>query len=551
MTFESGVDNVFYSLHLGDPRSGGAQETLWFLIMLTSLCSLARLSLYWTREQISRLRRGERVALYHLLRTALALWVVSAGVSFALVNLGPDASSLTQKTMRLELNWAQLQAIAPLDNDALALANSPQTMLEGSPAEPSSPSVTETERLGHTLAASNSESPRAFDDAKTTSTLYSAGHGSSSREFYRTDWSRRNDSAQSLLSRLDVRDPQAREFIANNALARTNLLGKTQRLVSVTTNAEHGLLEMVVRWAHESDRQFSRLVIRQTAGVFTAQLDTAPLQVSSQIAAATIQSSLYQATDAAHIPDSLANQLVEIFSGDIDFHRSLRKGDHFTLLYETLTADGEVLKTARVLNAEFVNRGKHYQAIWFNSGAAPTSGYYTMEGMTLKRLYLAAPLAFSRITSGFKMRFHPILQDWKAHLGVDYAAPSGTPVRTVANGVVDFAGPQNGYGNVIMIKHPQGSTTVYAHLSQLGVRKGQTVEQGERIGAVGQTGWATGPHLHFEFRVNGHYQDPELMARQNAPVPLAAELKPAFERQALQARNLLRETTGLETIDID
>jgi murein DD-endopeptidase MepM/ murein hydrolase activator NlpD len=143
------------------------------------------------------------------------------------------------------------------------------------------------------------------------------------------------------------------------------------------------------------------------------------------------------------------------------------------------------------------------------------------------------------------------LQEWKAHLGVDYAAPAGTPARTVANGVVDFAGVQNGYGNVILIKHPQGTTTVYAHLSQIGVRKGQSVEQGERIGAVGQTGWATGPHLHFEFRVNGQYQDPERMARQNAPIPLATELKPAFERQALQARNVLQETSVLETVDID
>lgn len=518
----------------------------WFFIMLSSLKLTALQSFGWVVDQISRMRRGERVILKTALQAFLALWVVSAGMSFALVNLGPDASLLTQKTMQLNLNWEQLQAYSPslssstsLTEPQLPLANSPQVMLEGSPPVESelasSPSFSALSGQANAQATGN--------DAPAT--------WSPSPGFYRTDWSRGNDSAQSLLARLEVNDPQAREFIASNPLARVNLLGKNQRLVSVNTNGKHELSEMVVRWAHDSDRSFSRLVIKKSSTGFSAKLDTAPMAISTQIAGATIQSSLYQATDAAHIPDSLANQMVEIFSGDIDFHRALRKGDHFTLLYETLTADGETLKTARVLSAEFVNRGHPYQAIWFNSGEPQSSGYYTMEGMNLKRMYLAAPLAFSRITSGFKMRFHPILNEWKAHLGVDYAAPTGTPVRTVANGVVDFAGVQNGYGNVVMVKHPQGTTTVYAHLSQIGVRKGQPVEQGDRIGAVGQTGWATGPHLHFEFRLNGQYQDPEQMARQNAAVPLAAALKPAFERQALQAREMLKDTSGLETIDID
>jgi murein DD-endopeptidase MepM/ murein hydrolase activator NlpD len=497
--------------------------------MLSSLKQNASECRVWFADQVSRLRRGERVLLKTLLQASLALWVVSAGVSFALVNLGPDASRLTQKTMRLELKWDQLEALSPHEDALPPLANSPQTVFEGTPSE-------------------DTLSPHAEPNTRTDA---KDGSWSPSNGFYRTDWSRTNDSAQSLLARLDVNDPQAREFIAAHPLVRSNLLGKSQRLVSVSTNSRRALSEMVVRWAHDSDRSFSRLVIQRSSAGFSAKLESAPLKVSTQIAAATIQSSLYQATDVAHIPDSLANQMVEIFSGDIDFHRSLRKGDHFTLLYETLTADGETLKTARVLSAEFVNRGHPYRAIWFNSGEPQTSGYYTMEGMNLKRMYLAAPLAFSRITSGFKMRFHPILNEWKAHRGVDYAAPVGTPIRTVANGVVEFAGVQNGYGSVVAIKHPQGSTTLYAHLSRIDVRKGQSVEQGERIGAVGQTGWATGPHLHFEFRLNGQYQDPELMARQNAPVPLATALRPAFERQALQAREVLLNASGLESVDID
>jgi murein DD-endopeptidase MepM/ murein hydrolase activator NlpD len=145
-------------------------------------------------------------------------------------------------------------------------------------------------------------------------------------------------------------------------------------------------------------------------------------------------------------------------------------------------------------------------------------------------------MEFSRVTSGFMMRFHPILKTWKAHLGVDYGAPTGTPVRTVGDGVVDFAGVQNGFGNVVMVKHSNSDVTVYAHLSRIDVRNGQGVSQGQRLGAVGSTGWATGPHLHFEFRVNGTHQDPVAMARKSEGNALTAASRPAFEQQAAAMR---------------
>ena len=174
-----------------------------------------------------------------------------------------------------------------------------------------------------------------------------------------------------------------------------------------------------------------------------------------------------------------------------------------------------------------------------------------MDGKNLRRTYLAAPLQFSRISSGFTMRLHPILQTWKAHLGIDYAAPMGTPVKAVGDGVVEFAGVQNGYGNVIFVQHPQGPLTVYAHLSSIKVRKGQTVSQGDAIGAVGQTGWATGPHLHFEFRLNGQHQDPLMLAKQIDATPVAQELRPQFNRVALSAQAALAKAQTLDTIDID
>jgi murein DD-endopeptidase MepM/ murein hydrolase activator NlpD len=166
-------------------------------------------------------------------------------------------------------------------------------------------------------------------------------------------------------------------------------------------------------------------------------------------------------------------------------------------------------------------------------------GYYTLAGESLRRAFLASPMEFSRVSSGFKMRFHPILQTWRAHLGTDYAAPTGTPVRSVGDGVVDFAGVQGGFGNVVFVRHVNNRTTVYAHLSRINVRKGQNVSQGQNVGLVGATGWATGPHLHFEFRVNGNHIDPLTVARQSESVPVAVAFKPAFDKAAALVKTQL------------
>jgi murein DD-endopeptidase MepM/ murein hydrolase activator NlpD len=208
--------------------------------------------------------------------------------------------------------------------------------------------------------------------------------------------------------------------------------------------------------------------------------------------------------------------------------------------YETFEGDGEPLRTGRVLSAEFVNNGKTFQAMWFRDPTAGGKGaYYTLDGQSLRRAYLASPMEFSRVTSGFKMRFHPILQTWKAHLGVDYGAATGTPVRSVGDGVVDFAGVQNGFGNVVILKHRNNHSTVYAHLSRINVRKGASVSQGQNIGLVGATGWATGPHLHFEFRINGVHHDPLTIARESESVPVSAAAKPVFDRLSGDTRNQL------------
>jgi murein DD-endopeptidase MepM/ murein hydrolase activator NlpD len=266
--------------------------------------------------------------------------------------------------------------------------------------------------------------------------------------------------------------------------------------------------------------------------LFVLKQSTSPLHSSVRYASAVIQTSLFAASDAAQIPDSVAAQLAEVFASDIDFHRTLQKGDHFSLLYEALDADGEFMGYGKLLGAEFVSAGVAHHAIFFKERGTKVGSYFNLKGQSLRRPYLAAPLRFSRITSGYKMRFHPILQTWKAHKGIDYAAPTGTPVHTVGKGVIRTAGFLNGLGNVVFVDHGNAQTTVYAHLSAIKVKVGQSVEQGELIGLVGETGWATGPHLHFEFRIHDQYRDPSTIARQSTTIQLSARAKTEFDQQA-------------------
>lgn len=357
---------------------------------------------------------------------------------------------------------------------------------------------------------------------------------------FRTEQLRSSDTAESLLQRLGVADPAAAAFLRRDAHVQKNLMGRTGRSVSAETTDDHRLLRLTARWAPDDSGTFKRLVVEKTDAGFASRIETAQLTASSRLAGGVIQSSLFAATDASRIPDPVAVQMAELFSGDIDFRRALRKGDRFSVVYETLEADGEPLRSGRVLSAEFINNGKSHQALWFQDPAAGKGAYYTPDGQSLRRAYLASPVEFSRVSSGFAMRFHPIHKTWRAHLGTDFAAPTGTAVRTVGDGVVEFAGVQNGFGNVVFIKHRNQHVTVYAHLSRIGVKKGESVSQGQTIGAVGSTGWATGPHLHFEFRVNGQHQDPMVIARQSEPAaPVSAAGRPAFDRLAAVMRTEL------------
>lgn len=365
---------------------------------------------------------------------------------------------------------------------------------------------------------------------------------------FRSDTIRPTDTVESLFARLGLSDAAAAAYVRNDRDFRSQVMGRASRLVSVEANAQHGLERLTARWAPDNEGEFRRLVIQRGAdGRFATSIERAPLTVSTRLGSGTIRSSLFAAVDDAHLPDDVAIQVADILGGRIDFHRGLRKGDRFSVVYEALEADGEPMRTGRVLSVEFINNGKAHNAVWFQE-PGKKGAYYGLDGKTLQSAYLASPMQFSRVTSGFAMRFHPVHQTWRAHLGVDYAAPVGTPVRSVGDGVVEFAGVQGGFGNVVFIRHNGSDTTVYAHLSRIDVRKGQTVTQGQRVGAVGATGWATGPHLHFEFRVNGRHQDPLTVARRSEGQPLTAEARPAFNRLVSATRVQLDAAASVATL---
>jgi len=351
----------------------------------------------------------------------------------------------------------------------------------------------------------------------------------------RSDSTRAADSPESLLRRLGVVDPQAAQFMRTNPQVR-DALSRAGRSVSAEAAHNQQLTQLVVRWLrNETDAQFQRLTVVRSGTGLSARLETAPMNASIRVSGGTVSSSLFAASDEARLPDAIVNQLTDIFSSQIDFHRTLRKGARFGVVYEVLEADGEPVRTGKVLSAEFVNGDKLYQAVWFQE-PGKSGSYYSLDGKSLKRAYLAAPVAYSRKTSGMGMRLHPIFQTQHVHKGVDYAAPSGTPTYTVGDGVVDFAGVQGGYGNTVIVRHANGHSTVYAHLSRIQVRKGQSVTQGQVVGNVGSTGWSTGPHLHFEFRINGVYTDPQRVIQQAQSAPVSPSARPAFSRQADTAR---------------
>ncbi len=342
----------------------------------------------------------------------------------------------------------------------------------------------------------------------------------------------RGDTVAVLFDRLGVRDPRAMEFLKGDATGRRIF---RQLVPGRTLQAETGL-EGELRTLRYFLGPSSLVEVSRSGAGFAARqrsVNEAPRLVYKS---AVIRSSLFAATDAAGIPDAIAMQVARVFATDIDFHSDLRRGDRFSLVYEMLYDSGELVAPGRIVAAEFVNDGRTFHAVLF-ADPDGTEGYYSLDGSNRAKAFLRSPVEFSRVSSGFGARFHPIFRNWRAHTGVDFAAPHGTRVLATADGVVLAAGTRGGYGNAVEVKHGNGVTTLYAHLSGFaqGVRAGNRIQQGQPVGFVGATGFATGPHLHYEFKMSGIHQDPLRVALPKAD-PVPAHLKSQFTQVAASAR---------------
>ncbi|NBP36332.1 MAG: hypothetical protein EBV01_13140 [Betaproteobacteria bacterium] len=365
---------------------------------------------------------------------------------------------------------------------------------------------------------------------------------------------RRGESIASLLARMDLIDRDLTEFVKKDLFARKSFQLLPGRLAMAEVDGYGKIQRFVLRTGgveESSAHSPKRMVISREGDGFHIREELVALDRGIEIRAAEIQSSLYAATDQAGIHESVASKIAEIFGGDIDFHRDLRKGDRLRVMYETLREPGGLDTPApgRILGIEFFNAGRRLEAFWFDpdGDGANLGSYYDAKGHSLRKSFLRNPVEFSRVSSGFSgARLHPIFQQWRAHRGVDFSAPHGTRVRAAGDGVVNFVGRNGGYGNMIILKHRDKSETVYAHLSAFadGLHVGQHIQQGETIGEVGATGWATGPHLHYEFRINGEPVDPMTSAFQSGGVQIPNAHRERFASFTGQVKAQLNEASG-------
>jgi murein DD-endopeptidase MepM/ murein hydrolase activator NlpD len=345
---------------------------------------------------------------------------------------------------------------------------------------------------------------------------------------------RAGDSLATVLKRLDIADSELLSFMARDPNARAVYKLYPGRSVQSATNEQGQLLW--IRYFHSPNveangKSIARLLqISTTENGFKAQEIEQLTEIHTEVALGTIERSLFATTDAAGIPDGITSQMAEVLGSKIDFLRGLKRGDQFRVVYETLTNEGRTVGNGRVLALEFVNNGRPYSAIWY-SPDGKSGSYYDANGDSLQGAFLRNAIKFSRISSTFGLRTMAGHQAWSGHHpGIDYAAPSGTPIHATADGTIEHIGWKNGYGNTVVIKHHGKISTLYAHQSRFadGLSVGSRVSQGQLIGYVGSTGWSTGAHLHYEFRVADKPIDPLTAVVMPQSMPLSTEQREEF-----------------------
>ena len=357
----------------------------------------------------------------------------------------------------------------------------------------------------------------------------------------------RGDSLASVLIRLDIDDLDIQRLLATEPVRQMASNIRAGNLVRAETGPDGALRSIQFERASAPTLQ-----IQRNGDAFLVTEQEAIEETRVIMRSGRILSSLYGATDSAGIPDRIADQMADTFSTQIDFREDLRRGDTFSVIYTVNYRNGEPVGVGQLLAAEFVNAGKPYRAVLFRDTDG-SQAFYTPEGESLDEGFLRSPLEFSRVTSSFSnSRRHPVYGFHRAHTGVDFGAPTGTRVKATSDGVVGFAGHQGGYGNLIILRHANGYETYYAHLSAFaeGIRPGRSVSQRQIIGFVGATGTATGPHLHYEVRINGRPYNPMTVELPGAP-PLAAADRPRFLEQTAGWSNKLTLLRGTNLAALD
>lgn len=364
----------------------------------------------------------------------------------------------------------------------------------------------------------------------------------------------RGETLAALFSRLGISDSVALRFAQTDAAARPIVRLAPDRYVQASIASDGRLRWLKVHSSGSLDGALATTRIltldrseASESGFRVSEADVA-LERRVELKSGEVRVSLFGATDAADIPDAIAQQMIDALEGEIELHRDLRRGARFRVIYEALYSSGEYLRAGRLLAIEMENGSERVAAYWFANGSKQ-GGFYSADGRSLKRTFLRSALEYTRVSSGFSAnRTHPVFGYDAAHRGTDYAASAGTNVRAIAEGVVTFAGWQRGYGNVVEIQHDGKHATLYAHLQSIapGLRQGVRIGQSDSVGTVGMTGWATGPHLHFELKVNGIEVNP-LTAELPVAEPLAVTQLSNFALTSapLRAQLALLERVGI------
>jgi murein DD-endopeptidase MepM/ murein hydrolase activator NlpD len=342
------------------------------------------------------------------------------------------------------------------------------------------------------------------------------------------------DTLQAIFNRLRIDDAEALASISDSDAGKRAIRQlRAGRAVTAVVSPEGKVMSFALPIGNTTEQV---VLERGESGLALRDAPSTTQTAMVEMRSGTITHSLFGATDAAGLPDNVATQLATIFGTWIDFHADLRKGDRFNVVYEAVYEEGNPVRAGRILAAEFINNGERHAVVLYR-GPSGKEQYYSDDGRSLQQGFLRSPLEFSRVSSNFGRRLHPIHGSWRSHNGTDFSAPVGTPIMATSDATIEFIGTQRGFGNLIVLKHRNDITTHYAHLNGFakGLAKGQSVSQGDMIGYVGCTGWCTGPHLHYEVRIKDVPADPMTVALPMADSFNDRELA-AFKRNTAHLR---------------